>query len=144
MPISIGQSHIEILLDGSVNSGHCICLFDTRGHRIRSFVHDFTHSLEQHPLNCWANHTKQRTSYAITVSIAFTCDCPSHIYTIPTVKSGLNFCHSMPKCPVCNPLISSKRTPQTTSLIGGFPYFMVGCSVVFIVLFLCPSVLYTS
>ena len=26
------------LLDGSVNLGHCICLFDARGHRIRSIV----------------------------------------------------------------------------------------------------------
>ena len=72
----IGQSHIEILLNGSVYSGHCICLFDTRGHRSRSFVHDLTPSLEQHPLNCWANHTKQRAADAITVSIASTCDCP--------------------------------------------------------------------
>ena len=72
----IGQSHIKILLDGSANLGHCICLFNARGHRIRSFVHDFTHSLEGHLLNCWANHTKQRTAYAITVSITFTCDCP--------------------------------------------------------------------
>ena len=62
----LGQSHIKILLDDSVNSGH----------RIRSFVHDFTHSLERQPPNCWTNHTKQRTDYAITVSIAFTRDCP--------------------------------------------------------------------
>ena len=82
------------LLDGSMISGHCICLFDAREHRIRSFVHDFTHSLERHPLNCWVNHTKQRTDGAITASIAFTCDCPP--LAVFFVDKTVRFCYHMP------------------------------------------------
>lgn len=63
---TIGQSHIKILLDGSVNSGHHTCLFDARVRRIPSFGYDLTHSLERYLLNCWVNHTKQRTAYAIS------------------------------------------------------------------------------
>ena len=79
---TIGQSHIKILLDGSVNSGHHTCLFDARVRRFPSFGHDFTRSSEGNLLNFWANQTKQRTAYAITVAIAFTSDCPLFCFNI--------------------------------------------------------------